>query len=372
MRVLLLANDPAELTPSPEFALVDADQIDNIGAPFDIETLLARLDRNRIQAETYALNGPFNLGELRRVGQFIRAHDIELVHAFGGKAGLYAALIGLSRAGKVPTLVSQYEHEYLLMADSLPDWLRKLPIQFRRFVRRRALQYGIRCIITPSEFVKRDLIRALNPRNEIQVIYPGIDLSAVDMTKSLDRAELGLKDGVPLVTMIAPMEADEGYDIMLKMLPKLRVRTENVQIVAVGHGTRLKELIQQHPALPVRWLPTVPDLRALIAASSVIILHPTHERLPRVLIEAAAASKPVVASRVTGITEIVEEGVTGLLVTAGDATDFAVQIGRLLVQPAFARRLGTAARKRVEKHFTRDVEIEQLTTLYESTIYSSR
>jgi len=64
--------------------------------------------------------------------------------------------------------------------------------------------------------------------------------------------------------------------------------------------------------------------------------------------------------------------VTGLLVTAGDTTDFAVQIGRLLLQPAFARRLGGAARKRVEEHFTRDVEIEQLTTLYESTIYSSR
>jgi glycosyltransferase involved in cell wall biosynthesis len=124
--------------------------------------------------------------------------------------------------------------------------------------------------------------------------------------------------------------------------------------------------------MPIRWLGDTPDVRKIITASDAVLVHPRREGLPRAVIEAGAAGKPVVASRVAGITEVIEHSQNGQLVTYDDYRDFSVQIGRVLSQPNFAHALGEAARQRIEQRFSLDIQREKMTDLYESTVYSSR
>ena len=83
------------------------------------------------------------------------------------------------------------------------------------------------------------------------------------------------------------------------------------------------------------------------------------------LLEAMACGKPVIATRIGGVPEVVEDGVTGLLVAPGDEEAFAQAILRLLKDPVLRRRMGEAGRRRVERHFDQRELVQQMEHLYE-------
>src|SRR5262249_32317760 len=96
-----------------------------------------------------------------------------------------------------------------------------------------------------------------------------------------------------------------------------------------------------------------------------IVVHPSlSEGLSNVILEAMAAAIPVVATRVGGTPELVREGVTGLLVPPGNASDLAQAIGRLLDEPALARGLGDVARQRIIHEFSIERMLRQTENLY--------
>jgi glycosyltransferase involved in cell wall biosynthesis len=176
--------------------------------------------------------------------------------------------------------------------------------------------------------------------------------------------------------MIAPVAPDHGYEVLLDAVPRLIQRVPEAQIAVLGTGPLLEEMRSHaqstEPPLPITWLDPGTDRKAVIRASNAVILHPRKEGVPHALIEAAAAGKPVVASRMAGVTEIVDPTVTGFLVTPGDSRDFAIQIGRLLSQPATVEQIGAVAHKRAQLRFSLEAQRKALTILYETTIYESR
>ena len=144
------------------------------------------------------------------------------------------------------------------------------------------------------------------------------------------------------------------------------------EVAVVGSGPLLLKSQQHARKLRIHWLGERADVRDIIAASDVILVHPRYDSLPRAVLEAAGAGKPIVASRVAGISEIVEPGTTGTLVTYEDSRDLAIQMSRYLLQPAFRRDVGTAAQDRARRRFSLGVQRDAMTTLYEATIYARR
>jgi glycosyltransferase involved in cell wall biosynthesis len=238
----------------------------------------------------------------------------------------------------------------------------------------RLIRSGINRLIVPSELAKREFAATRYPLDRIDVIYPGVDIPDLSIPAP-DRVSLGLPEG-PLATMIAPVAPEQGYEILLDAVPRLVQRVPEAQIAVLGAGPLLEQMQNKarssNPPMPITWLGDQPDMRAVIRASNVLIAHPRRDGIPRSLVEATIAAKPVVASRVPGVTEIVEQNITGFLVTPADSRDFAIQIGRLLTQPEAAAHLGAAARRRAEQRFSLPTQRETLTILYESTIYASR
>jgi glycosyltransferase involved in cell wall biosynthesis len=114
----------------------------------------------------------------------------------------------------------------------------------------------------------------------------------------------------------------------------------------------------------VRFLGPRDDMPDLMAACDVVVLPSRAEALPTALMEAAAAGRPVVATRVGGVPEVVEDGRTGLLVPAGDPHALARALASVLADPVRAAALGDAARALARQRFGIDRQVERTIELW--------
>jgi glycosyltransferase involved in cell wall biosynthesis len=371
MRILMLLDDVADL--EGEVHYQDSRGHMQASARRDIQMLGPYLDKTRVQPEICTLRGgEHTLGARARLDvpawrallHLLRERDIELIHALGPYSTIYAALAG--RVKGIPSVASSY---FVRRVDER-DILRRLLQRMQT----RLIRSGINRVIVPSDLARRDFASTRFPVERIDVIYPGIEITDLFIPPP-DRPSMGLPQG-PLATMIAPVAPDQGYETLLDAVPRLIQRVPEANVAVLGAGPLLDAIRSQAeshgPPLPITWLDAGADMKAVIRASDVVIVHPRKEGVPHVLIEAAAAGKPVVASRMAGVIEIVEPTVTGFLVTPGDSRDFAIQIGRLLSQPASAEHIGLTAHRRAKQRFSLEAQRQALTILYETTIYESR
>src|SRR5262249_23704131 len=112
----------------------------------------------------------------------------------------------------------------------------------------------------------------------------------------------------------------------------------------------------------VRFLGMVEDVPTLLKALDLSVLSSAHEALPLSLLESMAATRPVVATDVGSVSEIVEDGVNGFLVSPGAPDQLAQAMLRVLKDPELGRRLGEAGRNKVERQYT----VERMVHRYES------
>jgi len=124
---------------------------------------------------------------------------------------------------------------------------------------------------------------------------------------------------------------------------------------------RIRERGMQERIILAGFCPNVP---ALMHTFDVVCLTSNYEGSPNVILEAMAAGRPVVATRVGGVPELVRDGLTGLLVEPGDADGLAAAVKKLLDDPALAERMGRAARETVEREHTCTLAAHRLTQAY--------
>jgi glycosyltransferase involved in cell wall biosynthesis len=112
------------------------------------------------------------------------------------------------------------------------------------------------------------------------------------------------------------------------------------------------------------WLGHVDDMRGLLGSVDIVVLPSYREGLPRTLVEAAACGLPLITTDVPGCREVVSDGVDGLLVPMGNGEALAQAIARLQDDPAFARRLGEAARRKARAQFDERIVVERTMAVY--------
>jgi glycosyltransferase involved in cell wall biosynthesis len=117
----------------------------------------------------------------------------------------------------------------------------------------------------------------------------------------------------------------------------------------------------------VHWLGYVPHARPYYEIMDVFVFPTRREGLGKVLLEAAAAGKPVVSTRTTGVVDVVQDGITGILVPPGDVENLAQATACLVRDHELALRMGRCARVLVEQHFDNTVYLERLGAVLESS-----
>ncbi len=291
---------------------------------------------------------------------------------------------GLKLAGLIARNHHDIVHFHSARAHAMSAFLGRVPavrIVTRRmdyaprggWYARRLYNRSVDAVVAISEGVRQVLERSGVEPARIRVVPSGVDPSRVAVaaaTRDAERVRLGVDADTLLVAVVAALETRKGHAVLfeaLARLPDLAVR-----VVCAGGGSEGAALASRRDALGlaarVRFLGEVAEVAELLAAADLVVVPSLHEGLGVAALEAMAAGKPVVASRVGGLAEVVEDGVSGLLVPPGDAGALAAAMRRIAADRPAARALGRAGQERVAARYTMRAMAEGTLAVYRDVL----
>ncbi len=210
----------------------------------------------------------------------------------------------------------------------------------------------------------------------VTVIENGIAPPRATRDATEVRTEFGLPAETPLVVMAARFTQQKGHALLLDALPRLVAAQPDVVVLLAGDGPLRREIeaavAERGLSAQVRSLGYRDDVPDLIAAADLVVLPSAFEGLPLVVLEAMAAGRAVVATRVAGTAEAVEDGVTGWLVPTGDAAALGDALGRALADSPARTRAAAAGRERYLARFQASRMAHETGQLYGALAAPSR
>jgi glycosyltransferase involved in cell wall biosynthesis len=280
-------------------------------------------------------------GSVLRAARAVRAAQPDLLHTHGHFAGTAGRLA--ARLAGVRPLV----HHLHTCDTTLQPRHRRLERLLARATRR---------IVCCSDAVARHAAEDLGlPAALTEVIRNGIDPPPVS---GRDEARALLADSItpPIVGCVGGLVPHKGQAVLLRALAALDAAGTRASVVLVGDGPERPSLEALARDLGiadrVHFCGVRPDARALLPAFDLLAAPSLgREGLGIAVLEGMDAGLPIVASRTGGLPEVVEDGITGRLVPEGDPRALAAALAALLADPAAARAMGEAGRRRVEREF---------------------
>jgi len=212
----------------------------------------------------------------------------------------------------------------------------------------------------------------------VRVIYNGLDLGAFDdcsrQSAGVDlRAALGLDADAPLIGTVARVTSIKRLHLLLQSAEIILRQIPQAHFLIIGppedaaYAESLLAWVKNHSlGSHIHFLGGRSDVPILLGQLDAFALCSDHEGFGLVILEAMAASKPVVATRCGGPEEIIVDGVTGFLVDKGDVNALAGAMTKILQNSSLAVRMGRAGRERVAQEFSADVFGERFYSLYQT------
>ena len=202
-------------------------------------------------------------------------------------------------------------------------------------------------------FAAREKIR----RDKMTVIKNGTDVQYYDNNNfvEVNKKSLNLPEEKILVTTLANLRYEKGHDFYVDVIERYLDEFENVHFLWIGRGSlkaaiekKLDRIAASHKVTMIEY---VEDVRPFLSCSDLFVLPSQEEGMPRALMEAMAMSVPCVATNVGGVSEVIENGISGLIADFGDVENFGKHIVTLVSSENLRCKTGKAARERIEKHF---------------------
>jgi len=224
-----------------------------------------------------------------------------------------------------------------------------------------------------SHAVREWLVGRGVPQDKARVIHYGIEPEKFSEPRVNLREQWGLNDNA-VVGSIGRLEPRKGHDLLIQAMPELCMRVPSARLLIAGHdpcgyGVTLRRLIDRLGlGEKVRLVGFQTDVVSFLNALDVFAFASSSEGFGQVVIEAMAAGKPVITSKIAPLTEIVADGETGLLVESGSPQSFASAIAQLLIDPMERHRMGARGRERVTKCFTAERMTQETLLLYENLL----
>jgi glycosyltransferase involved in cell wall biosynthesis len=229
--------------------------------------------------------------------------------------------------------------------------------------------------------VRDDFLRERGRVRAHEVVYNGVDARALqaDAAEGVAfRSQIGIPPDARVATMLGRIIGWKGQHVFVAAMRALASEDPNVYGLIVGGAEFFSEEYARQVDAQVRdsgfdnrirLCGYRDDIAAVLAASDVVVhasLEP--EAFGRVIIEAMAAGRPVVGSMVGGVPELIEDGVSGLLVPPNDAARLARAVRRILDDRDLARRLAEGGLKRVREDFDIRLHLERVSKIYEAMV----
>jgi glycosyltransferase involved in cell wall biosynthesis len=333
--------------------------------------LLAECDEQSWAIDEYKIRRLYGLATMKKqieFGKTLRRSRTQILHAYGIYPNVFA--IPAARLAGVPVTIGSVRD----IGDTYTFWQH----QVQKYCLRLADH-----IVVNAEAIKRDLLQRGYDGKRLSVIPNGIDCERFGLPGNGEavRREWNIPPGVPVVGVLARLLRIKGQDVFLRAAALIASNNPHVRFVIVGDNNIDHQYKEELKRLSARlgledrvvftgFRTDVPDLLAALS----IVVSPSLglEGLSNSLLESMAAGLPVVATRVGGTPEIVEDGKTGLLVSPGDPEALAAAISRLLQDRLTAKRLGQSARHQVFSRYSLEQAVSSTERLYHDLLLRAR
>jgi L-malate glycosyltransferase len=277
----------------------------------------------------------------------VRRHDIQVLHANSAAPNQW--LLPVARATKRPLLAH-------------------LHIDYRRRSRFVCLLHQSTLVVGVSRQVTQDFLRDGMPAERTHTIYNGIDFSRLEGGGGDLRPQLGIAPDAVVIASAGSLIRRKGQDVLIRAFAAM-VPGRDIHLLIAGDGPDRAAYEALAVELGVRarvhFLGHSDAVQAVYRASDIIALASRAEAFGLVLAEAGYFALPAVATTVGGIPEVVEDGVTGLLVPPDDPGTLAAALVRLVDDPEQRRSFGLAAKARAERMFSVEQMVAHFHDAYE-------
>lgn len=286
----------------------------------------------------------------RALATVVERHAADVVHAHDYKANAIVRRLALRRLGlrwRGVTIATVHLHTRSTLR------LRLWAALDRRQLR------GFPAVILVAKALERDpAVRALDAERR-HLVHNGVDpvrlAGRAEAELAACRTELAAAGGGPLLLAVGRLAAQKGFDLLLDAAARLLPRFPELRIAVAGAGPEGPRLVARARRLDLApallWLGERRDVAGLMAAADLVVVPSRAEGLPYVALEAMALGRPLIATAVGGLPELVRDGVDGRLVAARDVAALAEAIGEALDRPETRREWGRRGRERVEGSF---------------------
>ncbi|MGH9541795.1 MAG: glycosyltransferase family 4 protein [Terriglobales bacterium] len=296
--------------------------------------------RHGVMPEALPCRGRWDGQAIRRLRSYLCEEGIEVLHAHGYKARLFAWRAARGLTVRLATTCHGFVHDTLALKiyDRMDRWT------LRRFPR----------VAAVSDDMSRQLREYGISSAALSTIANGVDLDRFRDAQPTLRAELNPPG--PLLGAVGRLSPEKGLDGLLHAAAELAARFPEVRWALVGDGPQRGALEQLTSKLGIAdrviFTGRREDMPGVYASLDALLLPSLDEGLPMVVLEAMAAGRPVLASRVGAIGHVIRDGENGLLAPPGDVEALRGAIERLLAEPGLGARLGAAARATIEDRFS--------------------
>lgn len=312
-----------------------------------------RLTLNGKNVEILGISNYHSLASIMKVAKWFKQHRIDIVHTHGHSAGVLGRVAAIfAKASCI------FHHVHSTYFD----------LNKRNHFIERFLSKFTRRVICCSSAVKQFVIEKEGTREDkLAVIYNGVaEPGTIDALSTLAlKNSLGIPENAPVIGCVASLVGHKGHRYLIEAFKK----TGNAYLLLVGDGILRNELEKFASEIGISDRVTFAgyktDVLPYIKIMDIIAL-PSSERegLGIAIIEAMALAKPIIASNIGGIPEVVIEGETGLLVKPKDNDAISNAINRLLNSPDLAIEIGKKGRERYLQTFTLNKMMSRIEKLY--------
>ena len=307
---------------------------------------------------TLPRKGKIDLGLVFKLANLMKREKIDIIMT----TLFYADFLG-PLAAKIAGVKAIISWETV----SSPEWL-----VWRRLLGYRFANKFCNKVVAVSEATKNFLIQERGvPENKVEVIKYGVDLNKYNIIGDKNPRELiGLNVEDKVIGMVGRLNSQKGHIYLINAARDIVKFYPDVKFVIVGEGILKNELIDQVKAYNLKrnflFLGYRKDVNYILGAFDIFVLPSLYEGLPNAILEAMAVGKPVVATAVDGTTEIIEDGKTGLLIPPKDPSQLKNALLKLLSNKTMAAEMGLNGRKRVEKIFSLERQVDEFQNLFNS------
>jgi glycosyltransferase involved in cell wall biosynthesis len=216
----------------------------------------------------------------------------------------------------------------------------------------------------------------ITSRDKIEKIYSGIQLDQFRLiTKDIkmkNREKWALKKEDRVIGIVSKLWEGKGHITLIESFKILKQRVNNIKLVIVGEGDLYDELLRvvdkNGLSESVLFTGFQMDVSEILSTFDVAVLPSFFEGMGRVLLEAMAMEKPVVASHVGGIPDLVKHRLNGLLVEPGDVVGLTNALEQVLSNSELSRKMGKEGRKRIQEQFSSDIMVQSIDRVYQELL----